>query len=216
MNKEKNTAVLFDLDGTLWNASPGVAKAWNEGLRQLDRPADVTPKTVQSYMGWTMQDIADDLFSDVEDSAARLEMTEMLGELENEVLAREGGILFDQVREVLKELKETYFLGIVSNCQAGYIEAFLKAHGLEELFDDWMCWADTQQEKGVTIAALMEKDGLKKAVYIGDTGKDEEAARKAGLPFILAGWGFGDAEAPGAAADSFAQLPDLIDDILMD
>jgi phosphoglycolate phosphatase len=56
----------------------------------------------------------------------------------------------------------------------------------------------------------MARNGLKKAVYVGDTAGDEKAARDAGCSFIHAAYGFGQAEAPDAAAQSPAELEVLI------
>lgn len=51
-----------------------------------------------------------------------------LCEFENGYLEEKGGVLFPKLRETLEQLKEKYRLFIVSNCQNGYIEAFIKAH----------------------------------------------------------------------------------------
>lgn len=39
---------------------------------------------------------------------------------------------------------------------------------------------------------LMEKNRLEHVVYVGDTQGDADACREAGIPFILAEYGFGD------------------------
>jgi len=52
-----------------------------------------------------------------------------------------------------------------------------------------------------TIRALMAKDNLKKAVYIGDTNGDKQAAMDAGIPFIWAKYGFGENVEPEGIDD---------------
>ena len=47
--------------------------------------------------------------------------------------------------------------------------------------------------------------------YVGDTQKDQDAARLAGIPFIHAAYGFGKVQAPDAVIRSLAELPDVID-----
>ena len=37
----------------------------------------------------------------------------------------------------------------------------------------------------------MERNGVTKAVYVGDTQGDMEASEQAGLPFVWAAYGFG-------------------------
>ena len=45
--------------------------------------------------------------------------------------------------------------------------------------------------KGETILMLMERNGLKDPVYIGDTQGDADACAYAGIPFIFAEYGLG-------------------------
>ena len=60
--------------------------------------------------------------------------------------------------------------------------------------------------------SLIQEVKLKfaKPVYIGDTRRDEEAARIAGIPFIHARYGFGDAERPEGMINDIAELPGLL------
>ena len=57
----------------------------------------------------------------------------------------------------------------------------------------------------------MERHGLRRPVYVGDTHMDERSARQAGCAFIHAAYGFGDAEAPDAAAQSPAEITALFE-----
>ena len=68
---------------------------------------------------------------------------------------------------------------------------------------------DTGTEKGETIKRLMGQHDITSAVYIGDTQGDLEAARKAGIPFIFAAYGFGDPEEWEAKIEAPAQLEAL-------
>ena len=104
-----------------------------------------------------------------------------------------------------------YQLAIVSNCQCGYIDAFLSSIGVADLFTDYEEWERTGLVKGENIRLVMERNHMSKAVYIGDTQKDQEAARLAGIPFIHAAYGFGKVQAPDAVIQSLAELPDVID-----
>ena len=57
-------------------------------------------------------------------------------------------VLFPKLKETLEQLKKKYRLFIVSNCQDGYIEAFLKAHNFTDIFEDTECWGRTRLSKG--------------------------------------------------------------------
>ena len=100
---------------------------------------------------------------------------------------------------------------IVSNCQEGYVKAFLTSSGAADLFLDYEEWERTGLTKGENIRLVMERNGAAEAVYIGDTRKDEEATRKAGIPFIHARYGFGKAERPDGVIDAFTELPALLE-----
>ena len=72
-------------------------------------------------------------------------------------------------------------------------EAILKGMGLENLFDVVVCGDDVEHSKPAPDGLLRILDLLnldaETAVYIGDTVKDLEAARGAGVASIAALWG---------------------------
>ena len=126
------------------------------------------------------------------------------------MLAETGGRLYDGLFEVLRELKKEYRLGIVSNCQCGYIEAFMSAHGTADLFDGFTCEGMTKRSKGENIRTLMAELAVQEAVYVGDTAGDEQAARAAGVPFVHAAYGFGTAKSPDAVIHALCELPPIV------
>ena len=87
-------------------------------------------------------------------------------------------------------------MGIVSNCQSGYIELLYAKTGFEKYFDYHLCPGDTNLLKADNIKILAKKCGMNNPVYIGDTHMDEEASNKAGVPFIFAAYGFGKSISP--------------------
>lgn len=54
--------------------------------------------------------------------------------------------------------------------------------------------------------AVVERQKLKTACYIGDTAGDEDAAAKAGVPFFHAAYGFGNPAANPLAVANFRKL----------
>ena len=88
---------------------------------------------------------------------------------------------------------ETYPLYIVSNCAAGYPEAFMEATGTENCFSGHLCPDDTGLGKAENIRLIMQRQNLEKAYYIGDLDLDRQAAEAAGADFIHAAYGFGKA-----------------------
>ncbi|MGN0437507.1 MAG: HAD family hydrolase [Lachnospiraceae bacterium] len=207
---EEKLGIIFDMDGTLWDSAQGVAQSWNEIIEKEYSPdKKLTAKDIQSVMGLTMDRLAQKLFPDLEERK-RMELLDHCGNHENEYLRIHGGVLYDGLEETLMKLHENYHLYIVSNCQSGYIEAFLEHYHFEKYFDDIECYGNNLMEKGDNIRNIVERNHLTKAVYVGDIQGDYEASRIAGISFIHAAYGFGTIEAEVPKINSFRELPDVI------
>ena len=126
-----------------------------------------------------------------------------LGYMEN---LSEGHYFLPGAEEALAQLRKKYRLFIVSNCQSGYIQAFLKFHQLGDLFEDFEMSGQTGLAKAENIRLIMERNHLSSAVYVGDTEGDENAAHTAGIPFIYAAYGFGTAKNPEGTIQSLSDL----------
>ncbi len=201
--------IIFDVDGTLWDSTKEVAIAWNKVLQEEWEGHEIlTVEGLQKEFGKPMEAIAESLFPELPEK----ERMELLGKMmvyENELVAVGPCVIYDGVPETIKALSEKYPLYIVSNCQDGYIEAFLKNSGLGEYFKDFTCPAYTGRLKGENIRIIMERNGLDEAVYIGDTQGDANACKKAGVPMIFATYGFGEVEGEYPSIQSFAELQDM-------
>ena len=199
-------SLIFDLDGTLWDSSETVAEAWNNALGKSGYPLRITGADVLKHMGKSMDVIMRDVFgADISDEAVT-DFLRMLSVEEISYIEEKGGALFPKLEETLALLKKSYRLFIVSNCQKGYIEAFLKAHELSEYFEGFMCWGDTMLPKGETNKQLISRYSLKNPVYIGDTEGDRISAETAGIPFVHAAYGFGEVSAFDYEISAFEEL----------
>lgn len=59
----KTDGIILDIDGTLWDSTPIVAKAWNEVIAQRkDVPVRLTAKQLTGLFGRTLEVIADMIF----------------------------------------------------------------------------------------------------------------------------------------------------------
>lgn len=212
---EKNIeAIIFDLDGTMWNALEGIHLTWNQVVANHAeyRKEPISFAELEGCLGLPMTEIAARLFPATTAEQQQALMDECCAK-ENAYLAEHGGILYPRLEDTLMELKKKYKLFVVSNCQPGYIESFIKAHKLEKCFDDIECWGNNLLSKGENNKLIMERNRVTRAVYVGDTAGDEESARVAGIPFIFAKYGFGAAKAPDYILNAFSNLPELMEQI---
>ena len=202
--------IIFDLDGTLWDSTEQVVKSWNNVFSTCqDTDYIMTVEDMKGLMGKTIEEIAAITLSDV----PRQRAVEIMKQCCNEevlYLEKHGGILYPQLIETLNKLKEEYSLFIVSNCEEGYIEAFLKYHKLEKYFDDYESHGRTKLPKGENIKLIIERNKLEKAVYVGDTQGDFDAAKHAGIPFIHAKYGFGNINDETCYINSIRELSEIL------
>ncbi len=205
--------ILFDLDGTLWDACREIACSWNEYLagNVPSVKPDLTTEDLRSACGKTMTAIGDMLFPQLE-KEKRDRVTEGCCIYEVEYLQQHRVDSFPDAADALRALHAAgYHLYIVSNCQSGYIECFLKWFPEPALFDDIECFGNTGNGKADNIRLLCERNHLDQVVYVGDTEGDEESAREAGASFVHAAYGFGSAKHPDAVIRSMAELPACMD-----
>lgn len=209
--KDKFDGIIFDLDGTLWNSTVSVAKAWQAAKEQVDFvDFDITPEQVAGIAGMTYDAIYDKLFPSLT-SLQRAEFKKQCAKNELEVLEKEGGVLYPEMEETLQYLSQKYRLFIVSNCQNGYTETFFRFSQLERYFTGFQCYGTKNQPKAENIKDIVADYGLKFPVYIGDTMGDYTSSKKAGVPFIFAAYGFGEVnEDQVATLQTFSDLKRLL------
>ena len=198
--------ILFDLDGTLWDSSAEVVEAWNRCLReQPGRSEQVTLDDMHRFMGKTLEEISAMMLPQLPE-AERLRVTLRCIEAEQAYLKHHAPRLYPDERDVLTELAEHYALGVVSNCQDGYIQIYLEQCGFSELFCDFECIGRTGKSKGENIRLVMARQGMADCIYVGDTQGDCNAAGNAGIPFVHAAYGFGSADRCAATLESLRDL----------
>lgn len=188
--------IIFDLDGTLWDSCVAILPSWQKVITAhgIDRPP-LTEEELGAYMGKTVEQIAPLMLPmlTVEEGVAII----MEGcEEECDELRRNGGTLYEDIIETLYTLSKNYSLYIVSNSQDGYVQTFVDHYKLHDIIEDFEMAGRTGKCKGDNIRLVIERNNLSKAVYVGDTVMDKEAADMAKVPFVFASYGFGDVKNP--------------------
>ncbi|MBQ4150504.1 MAG: HAD family hydrolase [Clostridia bacterium] len=207
--------IIFDLDGTLWDASEQVTVSWNMALKTIDEfNLRIDKRDMMRFMGNLLFDIGKMMLPKNLDDARVREIVDLCIEYEHAYLRKHGAPLFENLLQTLKELKKEYSLFIVSNCQAGYIEVFLDYFGIGDIFEDYECPGRSGLAKAENIKLICERNKLDKAVYVGDTDGDYCATKAAGLPFIHAAYGYGKPHEPTMAIKRFEDLLTKIKEVI--
>ncbi len=202
--------LLFDVDGTIWNSTAVVAKAWIKAAKELGLPYEViTADRLKKEFGIPMDEIFEHLFPDSKLPNLYEKMRDLLYVYEHDFLmANEADLAYPKVRETFAKLAENHRIFIVSNCQKGYIELVMEKCGIADYIDDYLCYGDTLSPKNITMEKIIEKNGLLKSetCYIGDIQGDCDCTHLAGLDFIHAAWGFGEVVDAEKVVNTFADL----------
>ena len=133
----KYDGIIFDLDGTLWDAVEEGRLVLLEYLKTQPDVAHLpTKEEYAGVMGLGMDDLAEKLFPYLS-YERRMQIFNENFKLECEYLAEHGAKLYPHMHETLKKLSETHTLCIVSKCDNGYIQSCLKPHNMAQYFTDY-------------------------------------------------------------------------------
>ena len=206
--------IIFDLDGTLWDSTVPVADSWNVIIeKETGAAGRLTPEDIMRDMGLTMKQIADDLFGELPENE-RYELAHKCEVYENDYISERGARLYPGVIETLGRLLEAgEKMAVVSNCQEGYVAAFIKSMNMDEYFVDYEEWGRTGLSKAGNIRLVMERNGEDRAVYVGDIQRDADAAPEVGIACIWASYGFGEIRDAEGEIAGFDELPEVLKDI---
>jgi phosphoglycolate phosphatase len=199
-------ALIFDVDGTLWDASAATAKAWNQVLQPLGLlPAPFSATDICRVTGHPIEQCAMKLLPHIAPSQIP-DLLPLLIAGEQQVILREGGTLYAGVMGGIEQLAKAYPLYLISNCQEWYLECFLHFSQLRPYFSGWNCYGKAHLPKAAMFKNLMREQGFTQAIYLGDTAGDQQAAEAAQLDFGYVSYGFGCVPESRLTFNSFPEL----------
>ena len=204
-------ALVFDLDGTLWDTCETCAIAWNAEIARLGIAyRSMTAADVRAVSGQPHLHGIRNAFPGL-DEADVVRIADATAIADNAAIARDGGTLYPGVREHVPALARRLPLMIVSNCQQGYIETFLAWSGLGACFGDFECWGNTGATKAENLGAVIARNRLRAPLFVGDTEGDRSAADANRIGFVYASYGYGSVDRYDHRIDRFADVVRLLD-----
>ncbi len=215
--RQRFDAVLFDLDGTLVETAPDLADALNHTLRSAGLPtvslADVRPMIGDGARRMLQRGIAG---TGRQASEAEMDrwFEQLLGYYSDHIADQSRP--FAGVVDQLERLQAAGIkLGVCTNKPVRLSERLLQLLGLADYFgavlggDSLVVRKPHAEHVLATLAAIDAAPD--RAVLIGDSANDVNAARNAGLPVVVVSFGYTEIPARELAADAvidhFDELP---------
>jgi phosphoglycolate phosphatase-like HAD superfamily hydrolase len=213
--------LLLDIDGTLVDSTYHHAMCWHAAFTRLGH--DLTVNRLHRLIGMG----GDRLVA----AAAGQEVEDRDGDALRDAWAEEYAEMADDVRPVpgaadtLRRMADAgYVLALPSSGERKFAEKAVQSLGVEDLVTVLTTSTDAEESKPdpelveTTLAKVREDHEVGRALLVGDTPYDVEAAERAGIPCVavLTG-GFDEAELGGAAVvlgDVTDLTPELVEKVL--
>ncbi|MDR2686264.1 MAG: HAD hydrolase-like protein [Oscillospiraceae bacterium] len=197
-------AVIFDNDGTVLDAAPGILKSANAAFAELGYPV-LTMEEFMPYLGPPLQD------SFTRFAGMPLEEAERaIAVYRREYTAGNCFLLevYPGMEDLLRKLRAAGAkTGIASSKPAVFLEKILSEIGLRPLFDAVCGTALDRLHDGKDdiIAEAARRCGapVERCLMVGDRRFDVEGAHALGMPCVGALWGYGSREELEAAGADF-------------
>ena len=177
-------AILFDMDGTLVDTVDIHVEAWAKAMRDLGRPVSSEEiKQYKSSVGKTLKDILADIYGREEAERIYPDVRRLKNMYFISMIGKVKPIILP---EVLRELSRRYYIGVVSSSTREAVKAIMEKLGYAPYRSVIISGEDISRGKPDPEGILKALDTLdvEKALYVGDTKYDEEAARRAGVDYM--------------------------------
>ena len=201
----KPDALIFDMDGTLWDAVETYTLAWNQFFDRNDIPKALKKTDLDALMGLEESVFLQKVLPEFS-AEKRSALYEEVIQIQYDLIDNIGGSIYEGVLEQMPALALKYKLFIVSNCPEFTIKHFMRFAKIEALISDSIAHGQNYRPKHKNISELIARHKLKSAVYIGDTDSDFRQSKLSGIPFVFMSYGFGNSEEYANRFDSFNEF----------
>jgi phosphoglycolate phosphatase len=189
-------SVIFDLDGTLIDSAESILASIQAAFDE----AGIVPALAltNDLIGPSLLKIVSNLLTEAHIGALP-KLIEGFKSHYDETGYRDTKV-FEGISGMLGELKNMHFsLYIATNKRINPARKIIQHLGWTKLFSE-IYTLDHFNPAVYNKATMLRRLNLQvpntsnESVYIGDRAEDAEAAEEAGIPFLFAGWGYGNTE----------------------
>lgn len=209
------TAIIFDMDGTLFQTNlilePALEHTF-EYLRQNNLWSGATPiEKYREIMGVPLNVVWKTLCPDHSDTI-REKSNHYFQKALIEEIRQGNGALYENVLATLQSLSESYPLFIASNGETAYLQAIMSTYNLER----WIkgCYSIDlipSKNKSHLVERIMKEQDIVRGFVVGDRASDINAAIDNNLIAIAVNFDFAQLEEIKKAHHIVEQFPQIID-----
>lgn len=200
-------AIIFDMDGTMWDATSSYAAVWNATLKRFGIAQEVKGEQLTPLMGLPLDEIMRRLLGD--NAPEKKPFLEALMTDEARMMPTLGGKPYRGMKQAIEKLAKSHRLFMLSNCSSSGLRNFTGFTGTTHCFEALLTQGERKASKTDNLLFLKRRHGLECPVYVGDTQADCDATHKAGMRFVWASYGFGECRDADATVGSFDELTEL-------
>jgi phosphoglycolate phosphatase len=153
---QKPDSLIFDMDGTLWDAVDTYTLSWNDVFNELGVDITIGRDYLAKKVGTEGDQLTAEIMPDF-DIERRREIYALVNAKRHELLPQCGGELYEGVKEGLQRLATKYPLFILSNCAKGIIRLFIDWAGVDEHITDEIAHGVNSMPKQHNIKLLADK-----------------------------------------------------------
>ncbi len=187
--------IIFDMDGTILDSSKSITKSINFVRNELGL-SPFSVEKITKLINMPDQDLPKLFYEDIKPYS---ECRKIFEKHYHENCIKDMR-LYNGIRELLRELNRDFLLAVATNAYEMFAKKMLEHLEINNYFE-MIVGSDTigaRKPDPKVIQYILNTLNIneKEALFVGDSLKDEQAAKNANIKYIFADWGYGECKKP--------------------